>query len=200
MNILSVDFDIIMAPDLPLYNNLIRVGECPLKIVQERFPILQYVKADLGIYQTLVPRILQITKDLKPQDIRVSFSHEDIKYMLEDLKDVTVYNIDHHHDLGYGPDCEECTCANWGDYFIKKGIIKNMIWINNENSDLNHKYKDSDQVGFLHLKDFSFNNLPHIDKVFICLSGEWVSEMYHPLFFTLIDLINQQKNCHLEIH
>ena len=83
MNVLSIDFDIIMAPDLPLYNNLIRVGECPLKIVQERFPILQYVKADLGIYQTLVPRILQITKDLKPQDIRVSFSHEDIKYMFE---------------------------------------------------------------------------------------------------------------------
>ena len=42
--------------------------------------------------------------------------------------------------------------------------------------------------------------LPHMDKLFLCLSPEWTPSMYHPLFYTILDLINSQKHCHLEVN
>ena len=38
------------------------------------------------------------------------------------------------------------------------------------------------------------------DKIFLCLSPEWIPPYYHTLFYGILDWINQKINRHLEIH
>lgn len=212
MNILSIDFDIIMAPDIPLYNQFVRGTNgqgknVTLETLCSDFPMLNHCRADLNHYQKIVTYLLGIIKDVEEKNIRVAFSHEDIKYMLDESSDVHVFNIDHHHDLGYPVPEEEkeradkiCTCANWGDFYFRNGTITKFTWLKNANSDEHPIYKEDERVTILNLIDFDLNTLPPIDKIFLCLSPEWVSNTYTPLFYLILDLINSQKDCHLEIH
>lgn len=216
MNVLSVDFDIIMAPDINLYNTWVNAApetnekgeQMPprtVDVLAKDYPMLNGCRADLHHYQKIVNAILTILPGLKVEDIRVSYNHEDIKYVLENLEEADVYNIDHHHDMGYmAPDgnLEEppvCSCANWVQYFKSKGIIKNYTWIKNENSELNPMVEENAQLVNLISVEL-LEILPRIDKLFICLSPEWTPGMYHPLFYTLLDLINRDKHCTLEMH
>lgn len=208
MNILSIDFDIIMAPDINLYNNLVSPSEDGMRNITklaEDHPLLQGCRADLGHYQRIVEILMNVIYGMGVEDIRISYSHEDIKNVLNDLSNVTVYNIDHHHDLGYPNfnNVEEsgCTCANWGDFYLKNGTIGKLVWLKNNNSEMHEDYQNDSRVKFINFGDFDFKkNSVHFDKLFMCLSPEWVPEMYHPLFYTLLDMINNTKNCHLEIY
>lgn len=201
VNVLSIDFDIIMAPDINLYNPLIN-GTAKIDNLALVSPLLSGVRADLSHYQKIVLYINEIIKYLNVEDIRVSFSHEDIKNVLSSLDDVRVINIDHHHDFGYSEKAEEyCTCANWGKYFKDLSIINSFTWINNVNSELplDKTIKDFIQTKNLDKTDLLIE-LPRIDKLFICLSPEWVPQQYHPLFYLMLDLINEKKNCKLQIY
>lgn len=210
MNVLSIDFDIIMAPDIALYNHLVNgvvQGDDSRTIerLSENFPMLNHCRADLGHYSKIFFYLMNNISHLKVEDIRVAYNHEDIKYMLKECSDAHVYSIDHHHDLGYAlpqgvPEEDICTCANWGDYFFKHGNISHFTWIKNTNSDMTQKYEDDPRVTLIELNDFDLHELPKIDKLFLCLSPEWVSPNYTPLFYLILDLINSQKNCHLEMH
>jgi hypothetical protein len=208
MNILSIDFDIIMAPDINLYNDMITPTEDHSKTfdkIKTHFPLLDGVRADLKHYQKIVVFLMSIIDSIDVGDIRVSYNHEDIKYMLEGLSDVHIFNIDHHHDLGYisphgvETPCDICNCSNWVRFFIDNGTIESYTWINNSNSAVNINPKYMDYLSMYDLKTYNLKDLPKIDKVFICLSSEWIPERYYPLFYTLIDLINYYKHCKLEI-
>ncbi len=201
MNILSIDFDIIMHPDIILYNALVSPDR-PFENTKEIHPLIQFARADLTRFQSLVPFILTVTQNLQVEDIRVGLNHDDIKALLDGQKDVYVFNVDHHHDLGY-PDNnpEVCSCANWGDYFLQRNVINHFTWIKNNNSDAMCDYEEDDsRLSFVNYDDYNLYNLPKIDKLFLCLSPDWVPATYHPLFFMLLDLINNQKGCHLEVH
>lgn len=209
MNVLSIDFDIIMAPDINLYNPMIHTADNDEervtfdKLVKD-FPMLSGCRADLNHYHKIVNFLLNQISYLDAKDIRIAFSHGDIENLLENAQDVCVYNIDHHHDLGYwGPNEEPrptCACENWADYYLKKGVISNYIWIKNNNSDERPEYKNDLRFKSFDLRDFDLDTLPKIDKLFICLSPEWTPSMYYPLFYVILDLINQQKGCHLEVY
>lgn len=201
MNVLSIDFDIIMHPDINLYNAYVGVDH-PFEEIQGIHPLIQFCRADLTRYQGLLPFILTITQHLQIDDIKVAYNHGEIESLLQGCEDVHVYNVDHHHDLGYiGNNPEICSCANWADYYLKRGIISHYTWVRNSNSDIGYDYEDNDErITVLEYQDYNLYNLPKIDKLFLCLSPEWVPEIYHPLFFTTLDLINQQKNCHLEVY
>jgi hypothetical protein len=207
MNVLSIDFDIIMAPDIALYNAMINTS--PEGSIEQRikeFPMLAGCRADLNHYQKLVNLILNVTEGISVEDIRVAFSHEDIKTVLTDLEDVHMYNIDHHHDLGYPQEddstpSDACSCANWCDYHFNKNIIVQYTWYNNTNSGpVPPDWIESDKVFIKDFQELNIASLPKMDKVFLCLSPEWTPSMYHPLFFTILDLINKQKDCILPVH
>ena len=203
MNVLSIDFDIIMAPDINLYNPLINPPH-KFEDLMEIYPVLSGCRADLEHYRNLVLYILKVAKTLDVKDIRVSYSHEDIKNVLNECIDVHVYNIDHHHDLGYPiegkNEPEGCTCANWGDFYFENQTIKSFTWIKNSNSDDHPKYKNDLRVRSFNLEDFDLSTLPPMDKIFLCLSPEWVPPMYYPLFYNILDLINYEKDCVLEVY
>lgn len=210
MNVLSIDFDVIMAPEINLYNGLVGPSENNERTIDtliKDYPMLNGCRADLGHYQKIVTLIDKVIKEMTAEDIRISYNHEDIKNVLNPLSDVTIYTIDHHHDLGYpNPDAPKdedmpCTCANWADFFFKNGTIQNYVWLKNSNSDIHPEYIEDKRTEFLDFGEFDVDKMDiHFDKLFICLSPEWVPAMYHPLFFTLLDIINRQKNCHLEIY
>lgn len=210
MNVLSIDFDIIMAPDIGLYNPMVKAGQNEDNITVEKlakdFPMLQYCRADLNHYHKIISYLLTQISNLKFEDIRVSFNHEDIKNVLGDCDNVNMFSIDHHHDLGYpNPEKDEeeetkCHCANWGDYFLSNKTINSFTWLKNANSEEHPIYKNDLRVKMINLADFDLKQLPKMDKLFICLSPEWVAPMYYPLFYAMLDLINQQKDCHLEVY
>ena len=84
---------------------------------------------------------------------------------------------------------------------MKNGTIGKLVWLKNNNSEIHEDYQNDSRVKFINFGDFDFKkNSVHFDKLFMCLSPEWVPEMYHPLFYTLLDMINNTKNCHLEIY
>lgn len=211
MNVLSIDFDIIMAPDIALYNPMVHPGPDGKSVtvddLMKDFPMLNGCRADLNHYHKIFSYLLDNIKHLNVKDIRIAFNHEDIKYLLDECSDAHVYSIDHHHDLGYprrgpeGPEKEDfCTCANWGDYYFRQGIITDFTWIKNNNSDESPEYKNNPNVHMVNLQEFDLNSLPKMDKLFMCLSPEWTASSYFPLFYILLDVINSQKGCHLDIN
>ncbi len=210
-NILSIDFDIVMAPDINLYNALVG-GEFNKTIddLIEHHNFLENVRMDYEHYNKLFLLLLDLVKYLNPEDVRISYNHEDIKYMLQNDMDLVVYNIDHHHDLNYKEEddlikCPICSCANWAKYFLENGNISRYIWIKNSNSipkkDL-YKFTWGEKIETRDLIkiDSLVTSLPKIDKLFICLSPEWVPKKYHSLFYLMIDYLNKELNTHFTIY
>lgn len=212
MNVLSIDFDIIMAPDINLYNPLVSPspeGDRTIDNLIERYPHLMGCRADMQHYQAILNYIINNIETIDAEHIRVANSHEDIKHVLDLCENTHVYSVDHHHDLGYPmPDdvpeeeAHMCTCANWGKVFLDDGTITKFTWINNMNSENPQVFNiaDDNRIEVKDLGNTILDELPQMDYLFLCLSPEWVPSQYHPLFFSLLDIINKIKRCRLEMH
>lgn len=204
MKVLSVDFDIIMAPDINLYNPI--VPQENIEKVIQAHPLLAGLRADLNHYKKLVNLLLRVSKDISYSNICVSYSHEHIGKFLKDDNNLEIVNIDHHHDLGYesNKDYEICTCANWAGHFFKKGKIISYTWLNNSNSGIIPPPQQEDCFSSEQFCDIDENEyikkFGKPDKIFICLSPEWVPEQYHPLFYLMLDLLNIQNDYVLPVY
>ena len=205
MKVLSIDFDIIMAPDINLYNPLTpRIAVIDDLINQH--PCLTGLRADFTHYQKLANLILTVGANMNYHDVCVSFSHEHIgKFLINDT-DLEIINIDHHHDLGYdeNDNFEKCTCANWAYYLFKKGQLKKYTWLNNPNSGAIPPTQNEEcfsSFPFCELEEKEYiKQFGQPDKIFLCLSPEWVPEQYHPLFFLMLDLLNKQNDYTLPVY
>lgn len=105
-------------------------------------------------------------------------------------ENITLYNIDHHHDLGYREDNTVINCGNWALHLLKNKRIDKYIWINNQNS--NKNVREDVKFETQLLKEFNLNSLKP-DKIIICLSPEWIPNQFHPLYYLWIDLVSQDK-------
>ena len=193
--ILSIDFDIIMAPSIELYNDKVP-GLSQEKLI-EVFPILEYCQADMSHYQKLLSYLLEIVPKMSPDNIHIAFSHQTIlKYIPKDEENHIV-NIDHHHDLGYEEDLIEKkmdTCANWAKSLFLRNQIESYTWMNNSNSsklpeNIENRTKFKEKIHIRDFRDFDMS-YPVPDILFICLSPEWVPLNYRPLFYSMLDVIN----------
>lgn len=203
MDILSIDFDIIMAPVIEYYNNM--VPQRNWNSIQEENPGLIIPKADLKHFNYLICLLNRIIE--KDTDLYIAFSHKKILDFLKEDKNLNIINIDHHHDLGYHPEGEmdSPSCANWVRVLFENNQIKTYIWAKNVNSQLPNEILKQKINGYnIIIKDF--NDLKNkidrmeFDKIFICLSPEWVPPYYQQLFFGLLDMLNDKFNYHLEMH
>lgn len=203
MDVLSIDFDIIMAPTIEYYNHM--TPQRKWKDIQEENPSLIIPKMDLNHYTYLV-RLLNKVVD-ENTEIYVAFNHKMILDFLKDDVDLSIINIDHHHDLSYKPDgeMEDPNCANWARYLFEENRMKSYVWANNTNSkmpleNVENRIKSYNYIveDFNQLKD-KIANIKY-KKVFICLSPEWVPPYCQTLFFGLLDMLNDKFNYHLEIH
>jgi hypothetical protein len=184
MNIVSIDFDIIMAPSIELYNSF------------ERPPFYEnyytnLFNADLSIYSKITDWLVKWIPTLNSSDINFIESHEQIIDFIPKNESVSLFNIDHHHDLGYGPPekLENSSlildCGNWGLYSLKSNLIQDYTWIKNNNSRRTNYNKY--QFNSKNFSDFNLDELKP-DKIIICLSAPWVPQQYHTLFNLWIKL------------
>lgn len=196
MNILSIDFDWIMEPSIEAYNYF--TGEHTLgpalawEKVFELIPNLN-IDCDLEKYKILYFLLKQVSKNIKSENIYVGFKHNEIYYFLEDIdpnEPINIYNIDHHHDIGYPEnDNTILNLGNWVDHINKDKNLVNYTWICNKNStscpsnNLTHFYRTS---------DINIVDKVKFDKIFICASWEWVPLKYQGLFEILISAIDRK--------
>ena len=194
MNIVSIDFDIIMAPSIEFYNNF----------THDRYlfdnPLLKVCNADLEHYRKLTTWFFKNLKNVNYENVIFIKSHEQAVNYIN--KGDTLINIDHHHDLGYKkeedikPDEPKCHCGNWVKYLFDNNIISDYIWINNKNS--TQPLYFNGKIEQCAIEDYNLDSLTG-DKVIICLSPEWVPPQFHPLFYSWMDICGKGFNTiHIE--
>lgn len=201
-NIVTIDFDIIMAPCIDLYNDLIAPNGWEYFL---HIPQLQTLTADLEHYQKITKWLIKTIKYLNKEDIVFIENHAQIINYLDTSERINIYNIDHHHDCGYRDDENKSkdelnlTCGNWGLHLKHMNLLNKFVWINNENS--NDPPRDKRQVNYVEypLNTFNLDNLPYPDKLIICLSEPWVPPMFRPLYFSWMDIFNEYFNTRFEV-
>lgn len=181
MNIVSIDFDIIMAPSIEFYNNLLSLKP---PILED--PLMQVCRADCIHYHRLTKWLNQKIQFVDKESIIFIKSHEMINDYIQG-ENITLYNIDHHHDLGYREDNTVIHCGNWALHLLKEKKINKYIWINNENSNIG--LIESVDFETQSLREFNLNTLKP-DKIIICFSPEWIPKQFHPLYYLWIDLVS----------
>ena len=93
-NILTIDFDIVMAPCIELYNNM--VPDMDWDIMTD-FPQGQLFNADLNLYQFLTNKLLYLLEKMNKEDIFVIEDHGQIIKYLDYAKLNTLEKL--HFDL-----------------------------------------------------------------------------------------------------
>lgn len=192
MNIVTIDFDIIMSPSIEFYNDLIGV-ENPIKDFVADFSFLTTMPADLYQYEYLTRFIIMAQKYVKDNIYFIT----DHKYVIDILKKlphnepINLINIDHHHDLGYDdkdwnlPSLKwrGYNCGNWVRYSKETKLIDNYCWVKNENSqNVNPKGEKYIDQELLFKESKLEENVKSTNVLILCASYEWIPPLYHPLF------------------
>lgn len=188
-NIVTIDFDIIMAPCIQLYNNM--VPNFSWDDLKNSFPQMQLLNADLIHYQRLTQWLLKIITKIPKEKVIFIENHGALnKYLPHE--EINVYNIDHHHDCGYGEkpkDKEELDCGNWVYDIAQHGFLKTYTWIKNTSSSREkEKYEGLINYKF-DLINYNLEELPVPDLLILCLSEPWTPPEYRPLFYLWKDLL-----------
>ena len=187
MNVVSIDFDIIMKPDINLYNDWIEDDLGVNDFIKE-YKVLENVKADLYIYEYLTRFLLKVIKRIDASKVYFIESHETVaKYI--DQTFCNLWNIDHHHDITYNEEnialpLINCNCGDWVKFLMDSKKVKQYVWIGNSNSvepdeSVQNHYQYEQKV----LEEFNLDKLAQqTDMLFICKSSDWLPEHYAPLF------------------
>ena len=133
--ILTIDFDIFLYKDLPLYNNLINTENSFDEFLQT-FPLLENVRFDINLYNKLTIFLEKIFSNTKKENIFFCKNHEDVVKFTYNNNFFDLINIDYHHDLGYNNMNQNLYCGNWVKELIKTKKIHKYIWIKNPNSSI----------------------------------------------------------------
>ena len=194
-HIVSIDFDIIMAPSIQLYNNMVGPDKWEQEFMD--IPQLALSQADLQHYQILIQWLLTVVPQMKPGDIHFILDHEKILNFLPEDNDIIITNIDHHHDIAYEPPHfydkvtdSNLTCGNWVKYIADNKNLVRYHWVNNANSTFVPDECSGLLTSATDFRDFNFNALAVPQTLVICLSPLWVPPTYRPLFYGLMDICN----------
>lgn len=188
MNVATIDFDIIMAPVIGSYNDIVDV-EYTIDDMIEKFPYMRSALPDFYIYDYLTQFITQVFQYMDNiNEVYFIESHEEIIPYIEG-DDNILYNIDHHHDIGYNTKdltlrIREADCSNWAKYLKEIGNIKEYYWIHDEYSEeIDDKKILTLLNGQYELKDINLLDLgKKINKLIICYSVPWVPSNYRGLY------------------
>lgn len=193
MKILTIDFDILMNQDLKFYNEATREGWYTLL----QNPLMNNLKIDINLYGILT---LYVTEQIKHMDSHQVFfikDHENVNKIIDRLNiedKIELFNLDFHHDLGYGPNPqrEPLNCGNWVHKLILDDKLKSYTWLNAKDSALPNNNNFNCKYNVIDIKrdDFILRQLQDIDILIICLSPEWIPPYYQNLFYLWMDLVS----------
>lgn len=189
-NIISIDFDICMWQDIQIYNDSISsASQDSVDRLIKTMPLLGYVRFDAHAYRAIANILIDAKQSIGKDNIHFIINHEEILQYLPKDEEFNLYNIDHHHDMGYEekvgvrPQCGDWVCHAYDKYPMKK-----YYWVSD---DLGiDPDTDKYEVQRLRVHSFSYHNLlPETSKVIVCLSPTWVPSQFHPLYDLLHDLV-----------
>ena len=188
MNILSIDFDWIMEPSIGIYNDFC----CDEKALNSHIPVkdsIRFKPKYEKFYQlNYYLKKIKETIDDPTHIVFADYHNEIVKYIYEiwNIKEpYNLYNIDHHHDMGYDKQFkDELNSSNWV-HFCKN--LKVYNWIGNKTSDqstltpniISNIPKFNSSTNIHSIKDIKF------DYVFICLSPGWIPDELFYLFYVI---------------
>lgn len=199
-NILSIDFDWIMAPSIEAYNSLDGSGVRDWATYKLAAPAA-ILPADLEKYHQLYQLVKSMRNQFERGKVAAAKDHmhiaERAKLWIENAdEEVAIYNIDHHHDLGYGadriPDYGLVDDSNWATYLAQQypNKLKHYYWLGNPNSLVPASWVLNIYPDFRKLESIDELNDVHFDEIFVCLSPPYVPSEYHNLFYVLEDALD----------
>lgn len=188
INIVTIDFDIIMSPSINFYNDIISEGD---GLDDSTYPIVNTFPADLNRYEYLT-RFICAARESAKDNIYFISTHQNIEKYLKNLpkdEEYHLYNIDHHHDVGYDINFKiplmSAGVGDWVKYCKDNKYIQKYTWIKNDNS---NEIENGAKKYIDEIIDINKINLMKLvketDILIICGSLEWVPPIYHPLFST----------------
>lgn len=185
-NIVTIDFDIIMAPSIEIYNLFVSEINGVNYFAEQENHLLSFCNADLSIYSALSFYIYRMFEILHKEQIHFVYDHDQICKYIESDKKYNIYNIDHHHDCGYHHKNQMLYCGNWVIKLKEQNIINNYTWITDYSAS-----NLPDDIGNKKLiYDYDLYSLPSPDILVICLSPSWIPKQFLPLFDIWIDFYN----------
>ena len=201
-NIVTIDFDVIMAPSIDLYNHFV-----PLERTWDELnhiPQLRLSDGDYRHYQRLTEWLVDMSTVLNKEQIHFIGSHEFILKYLDSNDKYNIINIDHHHDCGYDDDnsiykTSDIDCTNWVATAYDQGLIEKYTWLKNTNSTFVSVKAKEIVTNHYNLSDFNLNILTPPDEIYICFSENWIPPNIRPLYFTWMDILNKIYNTTFEI-
>lgn len=199
--VLSIDFDIIMAPTIQTYNPM--VPKVDWDTMAKDQPLCALAYPDYRHYQNLFNYIVSLLPKLKKENIYIIENHGKLFDYIPKNEYIDLINIDHHHDVTYpnGPQ-DKVTCANWVKCIADIGLLHSYTWVKNNNSEsggevckpyINNTYDFQELFGDNPVK------LKEPDILVLCLSEPWVPPRVRPLFYLILDTLNNYYNTHFPI-
>jgi len=191
-NIVTIDFDIIMAPSIELYNNFINEEFCVEDIAVQINDLIKYCNADLNKYSYISMYIFHLFNFLPQENIHFVFDHDQLYDYTSDEYQYNVINIDHHHDCGYPRANSDLYCGNWALKLEENNRLKEYLWLANETSspfpeELLNKEKFKTDI----ITNYNLFDIPTPDILVICASFAWIPTQFIPLFYLWLDFYNR---------
>lgn len=173
MNILSIDIDAFVPCHAYAKHMNFDVN------AEIAWNIIDTIGIDYSVNKDALSKCMEILeKKCQHAKVRIIGEHDEIIGVMQEFKckDSTVYNIDYHHDLGYGNDDLELNIENWVRFAKEYNLMKDYHWIHRPLSDIRYSSP------FYHtrtcLDDLDLNNMNEIDLVVICISHHFTPKKY----------------------
>ena len=211
--ILSIDLDILFAPYIGIYNRLIKNGYNCQQIwdgveqeytITDFIPNLDYCKVILNILQYYTLKINKVYIGQDHSSILTALELEKAQFQLPYI--FNLYNIDFHHDIGYGDqnlikDIKNgrVNCGSWVGYLNYYNFLNTYYWYDGIGSQFDN-YRLSNDLNELLPKNLNRqllnDNFPmdlNIDLLYITFSPPWIPPQYYDVIKEILKLIDKNK-------
>ena len=170
MNVLTIDVDYAFSPSISEYDDFVRGSAIELDLQLQQLE-------KLGMTPKLNDKKLDelisvVTKLEKTIQIRKITHHQEILNVLPD-RNVTIFNIDHHHDIFY-PGWHDKEVLDEGNWVYHLKSCDGYFWIRNKDSEEAPEQGLPFDVSELYMHDF-LSCFPSFDLVIFCASPHWTN-------------------------
>ncbi len=212
LNILSIDFDIIMYPCIKLYNDKVNGSENSTvvwNILNDTMEIDKHISYDA---KTLL-LLGFLLKKAKADNSKIIALDEHQK-IIDDLKTIDKYNsdiynitnVDFHHDIFYRKEDEsrvkyfdKYDCSNWVGYLYKNNKLVSYTWYKAPNSEIIRSSlideKDADKFIFksIGIDDDNMELMKKTcNRVYLVKAPQWVPYKYIHLYNLLYSMVSDE--------